>query len=81
MAKNGKKLFSVGNSVLSNFGISWDYITAKENGKTTFGMFGCYIRNYKSGLPITLLNPNAVIQTTGCHDKKSKWLGIISFAT
>ncbi len=61
--------FSGGNSALTNFGMSWDYMTIIGNEKTTVSMFGCRMRDYKSDLPITILNPNAIVQATGCLDK------------
>jgi hypothetical protein len=64
--------FSGGNSALTNFGQSWDYLTVRGNDKCTISMFGCRMRDYKSEKPITNLNPNAVIQASGCIDKNEK---------
>jgi hypothetical protein len=61
--------FSGGNSALTNFGISWDFMTVRGNEKCSVSMFGCRMRDYKSDLPLTILNPNAIIQAIGCLDK------------
>ncbi len=61
--------FSGGNSALTNFGLSWDFMTVRGNEKCTISMFGCRMRDYKADQPITILNPNAVIQAEGCIDK------------
>jgi hypothetical protein len=64
--------FSGGNSALTNFGHSWDYMTVRGNDKCTISMFGCRMRDYKSEIPITKLNPNAFIQVSGCIDKNEE---------
>jgi hypothetical protein len=64
--------FSGGNSALTNFGQSWDYLTVRGNDKCTISMFGCRMRDYKAEKPITVLNPNAVIQASGCIDKNEE---------
>ena len=62
--------FSGGNSALSNFGQSWDFMTVRGNEKCTISMFGCRMRDYKSDQPITILNSNALIQAEACIDKE-----------
>ena len=61
--------FSGGNGALTNFGMSWDFMTITGNEKCTVSMFGCRMRDYKSDLPITIKNPNAILQAEGCIDK------------
>jgi len=61
--------FSGGNGALTNFGNSWDYMTIRGNEKCTVSMFGCRMRDYKAAMPITILNPRAIIQVVGCLDK------------
>jgi hypothetical protein len=61
--------FSGGNGAISNLGESWDYMTVLGQDKCTISMFGCRMRNYKSDSPLTIQNPNAVIQAFGCIDK------------
>jgi len=64
--------FSGGNSALSNLGMSWDYMTVRGNEHCSVSLFGCRMHDYKSDLPITLLNPNVLIQAEGCLDKMEK---------
>ena len=64
--------FSGGNSALTNFGLSWDYMTVRGNEKCTVSMFGCRMRDYKAEKPITLINPNAVVSVLGCFDKNEE---------
>ena len=64
--------FSGNNPVLTNLGVSYDFMTVKGNGKATISMFGCRMRNYVSKEPITVLNKNAIIQTFGCIDKNEE---------
>jgi len=64
--------FSGNNPVLTNLGVSYDFMTVKGNGKTTISMFGCRMRNYVSKEPITVSNKNAIIQTFGCIDKNEE---------
>ncbi len=61
--------FSGGNGALTNFGLSWDYMTIRGTEKCSVSMFGCRMRDYKSDLPLTILNPNAVVQAIVCLDK------------
>lgn len=64
--------FSGGNGAVSNLGESWDYMTVKGNDKLTISMFGSRMRNYRADNPLTVTNPNAVIQAFGCIDKDEK---------
>ena len=69
--------FSGGNRAISNLGESWDYMTIRGEDKCTISMFGCRMRNYKSEKPLTVLNPNVVIQAFGCFDKMEEPFNII----
>jgi len=69
--------FSGGNGAVSNLGESWDYMTVRGDSKLTISMFGCRMRNYKSDKPLTILNPNAVIQAFGCFDKNENPFNLI----
>lgn len=64
--------FSGDNPVLTNFGLSWDYMILKGDDICSISMSGCRMRDYKSDLPLTVNNPNAVIQAEGCIDKMEK---------
>ncbi len=69
--------FSGDNGAITNLGESWDYMTIRGEGKCTISMFGCRMRNYKSDNPLTILNPNAVIQALGCIDKMEEPFNMI----
>jgi hypothetical protein len=64
--------FSGGNGAVTNLGESWDYMTVRGESKLTISMFGSRMRNYKSDKPLTIANPNAVIQAFGCFDRDEK---------
>jgi len=64
--------FSGGNSALTNFGKSQDYMIVRGNDPCSVSLFGCRMRDYQSDLPITILNPNVLIQAEGCIDKMEK---------
>ena len=64
--------FSGENGALTNFGMSWDYMTIRGNDKCSVSLSGCRMRDYKAAMPITNLNPNAVIQAFGCLDKNEE---------
>ncbi len=64
--------FSGNNPVLTNHGISYDFMTVKGDDKCTISMFGCRMRNYKSEEPLTVLNEKAIIQAFGCIDKNEE---------
>lgn len=49
-----------------------DTMTINGNDKCSVSMFECRMHDYQSDLPITILNPNAVIQVEGCLDKMEK---------
>lgn len=61
--------FSGGNGALTNLERSWDYMLVRGDKKLTVTNFGSRMRNYESDSPITVENPNAVIQFVGCIDK------------
>lgn len=69
--------FSGGNGAISNLGESWDYLTVLGKDKCTISMFGCRMRNYKSDKPLTIQNPNAIIQAFGCIDKMEEPFNMI----
>lgn len=61
--------FSGGNGALTNLERSWDYLLVRGDKKLTVTNFGSRMRNYESDSPITIENPNAVIQFSACIDK------------
>lgn len=76
-AMTNVEAFSGDNGAVSNLGESWDYMTVRGDQKLTISMFGARMRNYKSGKPLTITNPNAVIQAFGCLDKDENPFNII----
>jgi hypothetical protein len=61
--------FSGDNGALTNLGRSWDYMLVRGDKRLTITNFGSRMRNYESDDPITVENPNAVIQFVACIDK------------
>jgi len=61
--------FSGGNGALTTLNKSQDYLLVRGKEKLTITLMGCRMRNYEADAPITVLNPNAVIQAIGCIDK------------
>jgi len=64
--------FSGGNSALSTLGKSQDFLLVAGDKPLTLTLTGCRMRNYEASNPITLRNPNAVIQTFGCIDRDER---------
>jgi hypothetical protein len=61
--------FSGGNSALTTVGKSYDFLKVTGNEKCTISLSGCRMRNYISASPLTIENPKAIVQVTGCIDK------------
>jgi len=61
--------FSGGNGALTTLKKSQDYMLVRGSDRLTITMFGCRMRNYIAARPITIQNPNAVIQALACIDK------------
>jgi len=61
--------FSGGNGALTTLNKSQDYLLVRGGDKLTITLTGCRMRNYAADQPITVLNPNALIQAIGCIDK------------
>jgi hypothetical protein len=60
--------FSAGNAALTNLGKSQDFLLVRGNERTTVSLFGCRMRNYAAEDPITVENPNALVQAVACID-------------
>lgn len=69
-ALSNVEAFSGGNGALSNLGASWDFMTIRGEDNCSVSMVGCKMNNYVSDKPLTILNPNAVVQAFGCLDKE-----------
>jgi hypothetical protein len=61
--------FSGGNPALSTLNQSQDFLLVRGEQKLTVTLTGCRMRNYVADQPITILNPNAIIQAVACIDK------------
>lgn len=61
--------FSGGNGALTTLNQSQDFLLVRGDRKLTVSLVGCRMRNYAAENPITVLNPNAVIQAVACVDK------------
>lgn len=61
--------FSGPNGALTALNTSQDFLLVRGDKKLTVSLFGCRMRNYTADEPITVQNPNAVIQALGCIDK------------
>ena len=68
--------FSGSNAALTNIGRSYDYMLIRGDKKLTVSLVGCRMRNYTSDKPITVENPEAVIQAVACIDKNEKLYNI-----
>jgi len=64
--------FSGGNGALTTLNKSQDYMLVRGSDKLTITMTGARMRNYVADEPITIENPNAVIQAFGCIDKNEE---------
>jgi hypothetical protein len=61
--------FSGGNGALTTLNKSQDFLLVRGDKKLTVTLIGCRMRNYAAASPLTLDNPQAVIQAMGCIDK------------
>lgn len=61
--------FSGPNGALTTLDKSQDFLLVRGDKKLTVSLFGCRMRNYVADQPITVQNPNAVLQVMGCIDK------------
>jgi hypothetical protein len=68
-ALSNVEAFSGGNGALTTLDRSQDFMLVRGDRKLTVTLQGCRMRNYAADEPITLQNPEALIQATGCVDK------------
>jgi hypothetical protein len=64
--------FSGGNGALTTVGQSQDFLLVRGDQLLTVSLFGCRMRNYAADDPITVQNPEAVIQAVACVDKEER---------
>src|SRR5690606_16154678 len=60
--------FSGDNGALTNLGNSYDFLLVNGSERLTVSLFGCRMRNYTADQPITVNNPEALIQAVACVD-------------
>ncbi|RMG00706.1 MAG: hypothetical protein D6741_06340 [Planctomycetota bacterium] len=61
--------FSGLNGAVTAIGRSFDFLLVEGDRKLTISLFGCRMRDYVADSPLTIRNPNAVIQAVGCLDR------------
>lgn len=61
--------FSGPNGALTTVGKSQDFMLVRGNEPLTVSLTGCRMRDYVAAAPITVENPNAIIQAAVCVDK------------
>lgn len=66
--------FSGGNPALTTVpeNKSWDFMEIRGTKKLTVTLFGSRMRNYVADQPITVKNPQAIVQAMGCVDKNEQ---------
>ncbi len=61
--------FSGPNGALTNIGKSVDFMLVRGDKRLTISLVGCRMRNYTADKPLTIENPEALIQAVACFDK------------
>jgi hypothetical protein len=61
--------FSGPNRALTTVGQSQDFLLVQGSERLTVSLMGCRMRNYAGAEPITIENPNAIIQAEACVDR------------
>ncbi len=61
--------FSGPNGALTTVNQSQDFLLVRGSERLTVSMFGCRMRNYAAAEPLTIENPNAIIQAEACVDR------------
>jgi hypothetical protein len=64
--------FSGPNPALSTRGKSQDFLLVQGDKRLTISLFGCRMRDYASGAPLTIANPRAAVLITACVDKEER---------
>jgi len=61
--------FSGPNGALTTVDQSQDFLLVRGSERLTVSMVGCRMRNYVAADPITIENPNAIVQAVACVDR------------
>jgi hypothetical protein len=64
--------FSGPNPAVTTLDKSQDFLLVRGDKRATVSLVGCRMRDYVADQPITVENPNALIQATACVDKDEK---------
>jgi hypothetical protein len=64
--------FSGHNGALTTVGKSQDFMVVRGKGRLTVSLTGCRMRDYVSAEPVTVENPDAIIQAEACVDKDER---------
>lgn len=72
LALSNVEAFSGGNAALTCVGQSQDFLLVRGNRRVTVSLTNCRMRNYAAEHPLTIENPQALIQAVACVDKDLK---------
>lgn len=64
--------FSGTNPALTTVGKSQDFLLIRGNERLTVTLMSCRMRNYVANEPITIQNPEALVQAVACIDRHEK---------
>jgi hypothetical protein len=68
-ALSNVEAFSGDNGALTCVGKSQDFLLVRGDQRATVSMANCRMRNYAADQPITIQNPQALVQAVACVDK------------
>ena len=69
--------FSGKNGALTCLGLSQDFLLVRGERRLTISLFGCRMRNYAADHPLTVENPQALIQALACVDKSEAGFNLL----
>ncbi len=69
LAISNVEAFAGGNGALTCIGKSQDFLLVRGTQRLTVSLANCRMRNYVADHPVTLQNPQALIQAVACVDK------------
>ena len=69
--------FSGTNGALTAEGYSDDFLLITGDKPLTVSLYGCRMRNYRAGNPLTIRNPQARVQAVACVDKEEQFFNTL----
>lgn len=69
LALSNVEAFSGGNGALTCVGKSQDFLLVRGDQRVSVSLANCRMRNYAADQPLTVQNPQALIQAVACIDK------------